>query len=147
MGHLLKKAGVQGVQTRTCDEVQMNRPVRLLIRRSLFLVYAILLTTLLLIRKPQELLGIEHVFWGELTHLLTFLVLAVLTMAARWPVSARGVVLCLVAYATATELLQDLLPWRSAEWEDWLQDLAGIAIGTVIWWIVATAGRRSEPAP
>ena len=59
----------------------------------------------------------------------------------RWPVPRWAVAVLLVLYAGITEIAQSFLPWRMSEWGDWIQDVAGIAVGAVLCWGVAAVGR------
>jgi len=84
-------------------------------------------------------------------HLLSFTVLTILALAARWPLPYVGLLGCLVAYAVGTEVVQGFIPQRTADLQDCLQDLAGIAIGVtmfVVWNQCGRAfrGRRSSAA-
>ena len=74
-------------------------------------------------------------------HLLSFSVLAVLALMARWPVPRWAIVVLMAAYGGMTEIVQGFFPPRTPEWLDWLQDLAGIAVGAALCWIVALAAR------
>ena len=109
--------------------------------------YLIFLTALLLVANPLQWFGMHGNAPGLLrmfmpaAHLLSLLVLAFLALAARWPVPRWAVALLLVLYAGITEIAQGFVPGRTAEWGDWFQDLAGIAAGAVLCWIVATVAR------
>ena len=128
--------------------------------RFFFLGYLIFLTILLLTADPARLVGLrEGLPWFLLmllswAHLLSFLVLAVLALVARWPVPRWSIVVFLVFYACVTELTQQLVPPRSAEWKDWLQDLLGVFIGTAACWATSLAAgafqrwrRRRDNSP
>ncbi len=119
--------------------------------------YLTLLTVVLLTADPFQLVGVRGNMPALLrmlvpvAHLLGFWVLTVLMLMARWPAPRWGIAVLLVLYAGMTEVAQSFLPPRAAEWGDWLQDLAGIAVGTVLCWIVAMVagalarrGRNSE---
>ncbi|MBN1853122.1 MAG: VanZ family protein [Pirellulales bacterium] len=98
--------------------------------KGAFFTYLITLTALLLIKDPVPEVTTE--WWrliGPVAHLASFFLLAVLAFTCQWPLPGRVLVLSLIAYATFTELLQGALGWRSPEWVDWFQDVAGIAIG------------------
>jgi VanZ family protein len=107
------------------------------------IAYVVLLTLLLLTVNPVRLLG----FHGGLprflqalmpsAHLLSFLVLAVLMLSARWPLPRWSVVLILAIYGTMTEVIQGFVPPRTPEWLDLFQDLGGLAVGAAICWTVA----------
>ncbi len=117
--------------------------------KALFFAYLIGLTVLLVIPIPSMTEAgetplrwiIRHV--SAWSHLLAFLVLAVLALAVRpGHAGARvGVVLCI--YAAGTELAQAALPWRSGQWSDFVQDVAGIAIALLVWAVLKI--RRSNP--
>ena len=103
--------------------------------------YVIFLTMLLLTADPSRLIGVEGDLPWELqdvlptAHAISFLVLAVLALAPRWPVPRWGIVIILAIYGGMTEVLQALVPPRTPEWMDWFQDLGGIAAGTVLYWL------------
>jgi hypothetical protein len=115
------------------------------VTRAACLSYLILMTALLLVSDPMRFIGAGGEGLGLLrrfmpvAHLLSFGLLAVLALAARWPLPRWAVVLVLVAYGAATEMAQRMLPPRTAEWNDWFQDAAGVAVGAVLCWITAVA--------
>ena len=81
-----------------------------------------------------------------LAHLLSFLVLTVLALAARRRVPGWLILSCLLAYAGGTELLQGFLGWRTAEWVDFFQNLAGIGVGAAVYWLGGVLWRNAERA-
>ena len=102
--------------------------------KTVFVVYMVVLTALLLTRDPlakdptgalEALLSLI----GPVAHLLSFWLLAALALGSRWPVRGWVLVLLLAGYATGTELLQGAVSGRTPEWMDWFQDLLGVAIG------------------
>jgi VanZ family protein len=105
--------------------------------------YVVFLTLLLLTAHPARLIGLH----GELpwllqalmpsAHLVSFLVLAVLMLLARWPMPRWGIVLVLAVYGGMTEIVQGFVPARTPDWIDWFQDLGGLAAGAGLCWIVA----------
>jgi len=108
------------------------------IRRLICIAYWAFLTLLLLAPDPLALLGIERICTGPGSigvHFSFFVVLAVVVMAAQ--LNLRSVVLLaiLVAYAIATEALQWLVPGRTVELEDLIENLLGLGAGVAIWWI------------
>ena len=122
------------------------------VMRAACLSYLILLTALLLVADPMRLIGASGEGLGLLrrfmpvAHLLSFGLLAVLALAARWPIPRWTVVLLLVAYGVLTEIAQSMLPPRTAEWNDWLQDIAGVGVGAALCWVFAVAiDRRTSP--
>lgn len=117
--------------------------------RMLCIAYLIFLTALLLTSDPMRLIGAGEVENAPLllrvlityAHLLSFAVLAVLALAARWPAPRWALVVLLVVYSGATEIAQSFLPPRTAEWLDWLQNLGGTAIGIAACWSLSAVGR------
>ncbi len=104
--------------------------------RIAFFAYLAFLTVLLLTRDPSKFIGIQTTLLDllrPLAHLLSFLVLGVLAMAANWSRAFWAVLLGLMSYAAGTELLQGLVSQRTPEWADWFQDVAGIVIGVVVY--------------
>lgn len=114
------------------------------IMRTLCIVYLITLTFLLVTSNPVRILGLPEdlPFWlGQLltiSHFLSFLLLSVLCLTTRWPVPRWSVVLFLSLYAAVTELVQGLVPVRTPQWEDLLQDMGGIMVGAAGCWVIAT---------
>lgn len=128
--------------------------------RCVCIGYVVFLTLLLLTSDPSRLIGIH----GKLpwllqmafpaVHAITFLVLAVLALAARWPIPRWGVIVILASYGGMTEIIQAFVPHRSPEWLDWFQDLAGIAVGAALcwsffvfvgWWTRRRCGQEGSP--
>jgi VanZ family protein len=112
--------------------------------------YVVFLTLLLLTSNPAMWIGCRG---GHLpafvrsvmpeAHLLSFLVLAMLMLASRWPVPQWGVLLLLAIYGGATEIIQGFIPPRTPELADWLQDMGGLALGTAVCWALVFVGRIS----
>lgn len=118
------------------------------VMRAACLSYLIFLTALLLVADPMWFIGVRGEAPGLLhqlmpaAHLLSFWALATLALVARWPIPRWAVVLLLVLYGAMTEIAQSTLPPRTAERNDWFQDVAGIALGAVLCWIVAVVIQR-----
>lgn len=112
--------------------------------RVVCLGYVVFLTLLLLTADPTRWIGVHgNLPWLLRTtlpaaHLLSFFVLAMLALAARWPVPRWCIVVFLMIYGGITEVVQSLVPSRTSEWVDWFQDIAGIVIGTALCWGVAS---------
>jgi len=109
------------------------------IMRLVCLIYLVLLTALLLTSDPLRWTGMAREPWLVRTllpaaHLLSFGGLAFFALAASWPAPRWAGLVFLVIYAALTEITQRLLPWRQAQWNDWFQDIAGIALGAVVCW-------------
>ena len=104
-------------------------------RWLLWLLAAVVAVLALTPAPPQQLsLG-----WDKLNHLAAFAALAVCAVFGyRGSVALRLCVLsALLAYGGAIELLQQLVPNRSAEWHDLLADGIGIGVGALLalWWL------------
>ena len=71
---------------------------------------------------------------------------AVLAVTGRWAgIGARALVLSLIGYAVASELIQGFTALaRTASAADVLADVAGIALGLLGWSLLS---RRTPPAP
>jgi hypothetical protein len=116
--------------------------------RTACVAYVVVLSYLLVARDPACFLpgqGGLDVLSGNVivvAHLLGFSVLTLLVLAARWPVPTWTQYRFLAAYGLGTELIQAFLPWRSAEMGDLLQDLAGIAAGSAVYYGLAAGVRR-----
>jgi VanZ family protein len=102
--------------------------------------YVVFLTLLLLSKDPSMVIGCRgHLptFLRQLmpaAHLVSFLVLAMLALLPRWPVPRWCIVLMLAAYGGMTEIVQGFIPPRTPEWQDWFQDLGGLALGVALCW-------------
>jgi len=112
----------------------------MLIIRVVCLVYCVFLTVLLLVPNPPIP---PHLPVRRGGHFAALAVLALLVHSSRTPIRGRLMAGLLMAYAIATELLQSLVPNRTVELADLIENLLGLAVGTAIWWLVQTrAGRR-----
>ena len=103
--------------------------------KALSIGYVVFLTALLLTADPGHLIGFRGniPYWVYLlmpsAHLLSFFVLTVLFLAARWPVPWWLWIALLIGYGAATEGTQGLFPPRTPEWADWFQDMVGVLLG------------------
>lgn len=110
--------------------------------RLAFFLYSIYLSILLFSQDPTHWVATSSnlpeflKILMPLAHLLSFTVLSLLTFAACFPLPRWGILLSLVIYGGTTEIIQSLIPHRTPEWADWLQDLVGISIGFVGFWLV-----------
>ena len=89
-------------------------------------IYTVVLSAGLLTPQGGELAGkVGGFVWGlgdhpNLQHFLAFGVLAFLCGWAAWPVGVARIAISLVLYAVGTELLQGVIPGRSADvWDAW----------------------------
>jgi hypothetical protein len=98
-----------------------------------------LLTVLLLIPDPAAAIGLDGgaIFpWGDVgVHFTAFTILAVLVHSSQWPEGIRWPVCAvLLAYGITTESLQWFVPTRMVQPLDYMENILGIAAGTVIYW-------------
>jgi len=107
--------------------------------------YLIALLWLLLSSRPLEfvpprpdLVALARLA-APAAHFLSFTLLALSAVAARWSMPRRTLFLVLVAFAVGTELLQGLIPRRTPELVDCLQNLAGILAGGGLCWLAIQA--------
>lgn len=104
------------------------------------LIYLGLLTVLLVVRNPLDLFGRQEYvveafrLLGFIVHFLTFSLLGWLMLASRWMVRGEVLFAGLVIYAALTELVQFAIPGRSPALFDFAQDVAGLAVGALVWW-------------
>ncbi len=111
--------------------------------RVLWLGYLAALTWLLVDRDPLQIVRSQETVFSlirlllPLTHVAAFSVLALLTVAARWPLPHWLAVTLLIVYGLATEFLQGFISTRQLDPVDILQNLAGIAIGCAMGWTIA----------
>jgi VanZ family protein len=97
---------------------------------------------MLLPRPPPSL----DTGWDKANHLLAFAGPTVAGMAAlrrRDGWRAPALCLALLAWGGALELLQGLLPPRTADWADWAADGAGIFLGLAVCALAARLSRRA----
>ena len=96
----------------------------------------ILILILTLVPMPPMPLDVDYL--DKWQHAVTFSLL-MLYAGMLFPAHCRWAALGLLLYGAKIELLQMLLPWRSAEWLDLFADLAGILLG---WLLLNTPIRR-----
>jgi VanZ family protein len=119
----------------------------------LFLLYLAALTVGLLVSNPFTLAGsgqsrLREFYDAHLEpvgHFLGFLVLGLLASASRWPAGLAARIALLAVYALGTEAMQALVPERTPELKDVLQNLAGAAVGAALGWMAARM-RRGKTA-
>lgn len=119
----------------------------MLITRLMCVVYWPLLTVLLLVPDPLALLGIQNVpdAPGVGVHFLCFAALAVLVWASRFPLQRAVLAGLLVGFAVATETLQLLVPPRTVELRDFIENLLGLAVGSGACWVAQRCfGQRAD---
>jgi VanZ family protein len=107
--------------------------------------YVVFLTALLLDANPLRIIGVRGGapwFIKDLmpvAHVLSFFLLALLILSVQWTLPRWMVAVLLVVYGGTTEMLQSFLPTRTAEWIDWLQDIAGVVVGVALAWVLHVA--------
>jgi len=99
--------------------------------RWALLLLAALITVLALVPAPPQQMDLG---WDKLNHVFAFAVLAVCAVFGwRSPRAARlAVLLALLAFGGAIELLQLQVPNRSGEWSDLGADAIGIGLGALL---------------
>jgi hypothetical protein len=120
----------------------LSRTLREPVAAVLFGGYFIVLTLLLLCPNPYRLAAVASGAVGVLTllepvaHFVGFAMLTTFTLLAFRSAPQAAVCLGLSGYASLTELLQRLIPPRTAEWGDWFQDIGGIAMVILVGWLI-----------
>jgi VanZ family protein len=107
---------------------------------TLAAAYAGVLAVLLWTSDPFCLAGsgqgvLRHwyrTYLEPVAHLVAFVPLGCLLVAGRWPMRRRIVLGALVAYALASELLQGLVPQRTVQWADTVQNVSGLLLGAAL---------------
>jgi VanZ family protein len=111
--------------------------------RCACLAYVACLTLLLFWKNPADLIGYHSGLPSLLrqlmpaAHLVSFSLLAVLALMPRWPLPRWSIVLMLAVYGGMTEVIQGFIPPRTPEWQDWFQDICGLAVGVACCWAAA----------
>lgn len=118
--------------------------------RKLCASYWVLLTLVLLARNPLNWFSSPAVHRGydqfePAAHFVCFAVLGLLVFATRLPLGRAWLIVLLVGYSVATELLQDLVPGRTPELRDFVQDIAGLAAGAALYFASVYGWRRLMP--
>jgi hypothetical protein len=115
----------------------------------LCIAYWICLTVLLLVPRPDELVGFSApIFpWGKFgIHTGFFMVLGVLANFTRWPKRLDWrLIVFLAIYGITTEFLQRFVPPRTSQVIDGFENLLGIALGSgIYWWVWRLRGSEGE---
>ena len=98
--------------------------------RAVFAAGAVALLLLsLLPLEIEEKGGFAH--GDKVAHAMAFACLAYAAVRG-WPGRTRAIVLALLGYGVAIELLQTLTPLRSASLPDVAADMVGVALGLVL---------------
>ena len=107
-------------------------------RHTLFVLYVLFLLLLFLLPLPTTPLA-ESRHLDKLVHFGAFMVFALLFYVDRHR-KLGWTFLLSVAFAGAIELIQWTLPYRDADWLDFMAGVAGAALGTLS---LAVLGRRT----
>jgi len=102
--------------------------------RWALLLLAMLITVLALVPAPPRQMDLG---WDKLNHVFAFAALAVCAVFG-WRSSRAAqlaVLLALLAFGGAIELLQLQVPNRSGEWSDLGADAVGIGLGALLAWL------------
>ncbi len=118
--------------------------------KGIFAVYAVVFLLLLMTTAPRTFIQASAQYCEPLHyafapgHFFGFLLLTLLALAPRWPMSRWMIVFLLVLVAACSEPLQALVPQRVCAFSDVVQNLLGIAAGCAIrgWLAVARASRQ-----
>lgn len=90
------------------------------------------LITLWLSLVPSEQVPSAFHFWDKAQHALGFAGLAFLGLMA-YPGRIIRLTLGLALFGAGIEVAQWLTGWRQGDWQDWIADCAGLAIGYSVW--------------
>ena len=97
-----------------------------------FWLYLALVLLLTLSPAPYLKPLSSFTFWDKAEHCLAFALLAWLALQV-WPARPLRLLLILLAFGGAIELVQAATGWRSGEWADWLADGIGLVFGWLLW--------------
>jgi VanZ family protein len=104
---------------------------------------AALAALLLLSLLPPSSLPPVQTGWDKADHALAWLALGLLGMLA-WPQRKGAVLVGLVAYGGAVELLQGMTGWRQPEWADLLADVLGLVAAVLVFGAMTALARRTR---
>ena len=96
-------------------------------------LYVLLVTISYLALTPAPPASVD-LGWDKLNHTAAFAALA-LAACLGWPETRYGkapLMLALLAYGGAIEIIQWFVPGRSCEWGDLLADAMGISVGALL---------------
>ena len=95
-----------------------------------------MVTALMLSPNPAAMVGLRSVSlsgYSTAAHVGSFILLSVLTLGSRLPVSVPATLALLVVYGIVVELLQGLVPHRFVSLGDFVANGLGIAVGACIY--------------
>jgi VanZ family protein len=111
--------------------------MRILFRSSFWLL---VLVTLWLSLIPVDQVPTVFSFWDKAQHAFGFAVLGFLGLLA-YPGLIRVVLVGLALFGIGIECAQWLTGWRYGDWQDWIADCVGIAIGAMGWRLLSLTRR------
>ena len=120
--------------------------------RKLCVAYWLLLTLLLWSRDPlgwfdNSSVDAVHDRLEPVAHFLSFGLLTLIVLSTPWRVSRGRLLMILAGYSAVTELVQALVPGRSMDGLDLLQDFSGILAGSALFALCQRwFGQRPEHA-
>ncbi len=94
--------------------------------------WTLVLTTVWLSLITAALIPTALHFWDKAQHALGFAGLAYLGMMA-YPGQILKVLLGLMLLGVGIECAQWMTSWRQGDWQDWVADCFGLAIGAPAW--------------
>src|SRR5687767_7406871 len=118
--------------------------------RKLCVAYWLLLTLLLWSRDPlgwfdNSSVETLHDRVEPIAHFLSFGLLTLIALSTPWRVSRGRLLMILAGYSAVTELVQGLVPGRSMDGLDLLQDFCGILAGSAVFALCQRfLGQRQE---
>ncbi len=71
--------------------------------------------------------------WDKAQHALAFAALGAWGLRV-YPRQPERVLIGLLAFGGAIELAQSCTTWRLGDWQDWLADAVGLALGSMLAW-------------
>ena len=90
--------------------------------------WALAATTLWMSLVPVDQIPSAFNFWDKAQHTLGFIALTGMGLLA-YPSRPRTLVIGLMLFGAGIECAQALSGWRQGDWQDWVADAVGIALG------------------
>ncbi|MGL4474643.1 MAG: VanZ family protein [Shewanella sp.] len=115
----------------------------MIVKRIIFkfaLLLAVLVISYLVFSRPNYSPSVPHL--DKIGHLSGFFCLSLLTYLAfkpKWPI----LLMIMAGYALLIEIVQSYLPYRSAEFGDWIADMSGVVLFYLSLWLY----QLFSPAP
>ena len=103
--------------------------------------WLLVLVTLWLSLVPADQVPSAFHFWDKAQHAFGFAGLAFLGLMA-YPGRIRLLMFGLALLGAGIECAQWMTGWRFGDWQDWVADCVGLAIGAVAWRLMRWPYRR-----